>query len=101
MTDTTAIEVALVSTKDASSTSSLKSENNVLDQSADSSVSSYGASAMPEDKKEEYLDSLQLEDDWESDPENPRNWTACKKWFSMSLVRWIISGSLRTHQPFL
>ncbi|KAJ7368886.1 major facilitator superfamily domain-containing protein [Mycena albidolilacea] len=44
----------------------------------------HGASAIPEDKKAELLESL--EDDWQDDPENPRNWSLSKKWASASVV---------------
>lgn len=43
-----------------------------------------GESAMPEDKKEEALEAL--EDDWQHDPINPRNWSQSKKYVNMSLV---------------
>lgn len=44
----------------------------------------HGASAIPEDKKAELLESL--EDDWQDDPENPRNWSLSKKWTSTAVV---------------
>ncbi|KAJ7637213.1 multidrug resistance protein 4 [Mycena rosella] len=44
----------------------------------------HGPSAIPEDKKEELLENL--EDDWEDDPENPRNWSTGKKWASAGVV---------------
>ncbi|KAJ7887576.1 major facilitator superfamily domain-containing protein [Mycena olivaceomarginata] len=44
----------------------------------------HGASAIPEDKKAELLESL--EDDWQDDPENPRNWSLSKKWASAAVV---------------
>ncbi|KAJ7129185.1 major facilitator superfamily domain-containing protein [Mycena epipterygia] len=43
-----------------------------------------GPSAIPEDKKEELLENL--EDDWQDDPENPRNWSTGKKWASAGIV---------------
>ncbi|KAJ7639390.1 major facilitator superfamily domain-containing protein [Roridomyces roridus] len=43
-----------------------------------------GPSAIPEDKKEELLE--QAEDDWQDDPENPRNWSGRKKWASTAIV---------------
>ncbi|KAJ7118564.1 major facilitator superfamily domain-containing protein [Mycena crocata] len=46
--------------------------------------SGYGPSAIPEDKKEEILENL--EDDWQDDPRNPRNWSSGKKWASASIV---------------
>ncbi|KAJ7098686.1 multidrug resistance protein 4 [Mycena belliarum] len=43
-----------------------------------------GPSAIPEDKKEELLENL--EDDWQDDPQNPRNWSFKKKWATASIV---------------
>ncbi|KDQ64730.1 hypothetical protein JAAARDRAFT_28372 [Jaapia argillacea MUCL 33604] len=43
-----------------------------------------GESAIPEDKKEELLENI--EDDWQHDPINPRNWPSSKKWRMVSLV---------------
>ncbi|KAJ7217316.1 major facilitator superfamily domain-containing protein [Mycena pura] len=43
-----------------------------------------GPSAIPEDKKEELIENK--EDDWEDDPENPRNWSFGKKWVSAGVV---------------
>ncbi|KZT20801.1 MFS general substrate transporter [Neolentinus lepideus HHB14362 ss-1] len=43
-----------------------------------------GESAIPEDKKEEVLENL--EDDWQHDPINPRNWSGRQKWLVVSLV---------------
>ncbi|KAF8214119.1 multidrug resistance protein 4 [Mycena galopus ATCC 62051] len=43
-----------------------------------------GPSAIPEDKKLELLENL--EDDWQDDPENPRNWSSSKKWTSCAVV---------------
>ena len=45
----------------------------------------HGESALPEDKIEEALENL--EEDWENDPENPRNWSQKKKWTAVSAVR--------------
>jgi hypothetical protein len=38
-----------------------------------------------EEKKDEILGTL--EDNWETDPENARNWPIYKKWVSMAIVR--------------
>ncbi|KAJ7739903.1 major facilitator superfamily domain-containing protein [Mycena metata] len=43
-----------------------------------------GPSAIPEDKKEELAENL--EDDWQDDPQNPRNWSTSKKWASAGVV---------------
>ncbi|EPQ59329.1 MFS general substrate transporter [Gloeophyllum trabeum ATCC 11539] len=43
-----------------------------------------GESAVPEDKKEEALENV--EDDWQHDPINPRNWSSKKKWLMVFLV---------------
>jgi hypothetical protein len=44
----------------------------------------HGQSALPEDKDLEALEDL--EQDWESDPANARNWPAGKKWLAVSIV---------------
>jgi hypothetical protein len=44
----------------------------------------HGSSAIPEDKKAELLENL--EDDWQDDLENPRNWSSSKKWTSAAVV---------------
>jgi hypothetical protein len=41
--------------------------------------------ALPQDKIEKA--SERIEDDWEHDPINPRNWSKQKKYLNMSLVR--------------
>ncbi|KAJ6615652.1 multidrug resistance protein 4 [Mycena sp. CBHHK59/15] len=43
-----------------------------------------GPSAIPEDKKEELLEAA--EDNWQDNPENPRNWTIGRKWASAGAV---------------
>ncbi|KAE9388907.1 multidrug resistance protein 4 [Gymnopus androsaceus JB14] len=44
----------------------------------------YGESAIPADRKEEEIENLQ--DDWEDDPANARNWSARKKWVCVAIV---------------
>jgi hypothetical protein len=44
----------------------------------------HGESAVLEDKIEE---EEILEDDWENDPENARNWPSRKKWTAVCIVR--------------
>ncbi|KAJ3862106.1 multidrug resistance protein 4 [Lentinula novae-zelandiae] len=44
----------------------------------------HGESAIPADKKEEEIENLQ--DDWEDDPINARNWPSSKKWTSVAIV---------------
>ncbi|KDR80330.1 hypothetical protein GALMADRAFT_62622 [Galerina marginata CBS 339.88] len=44
----------------------------------------HGESALPEDKIEESLENL--EDDWENDPDNARNWTSRQKWTAVCIV---------------
>ncbi|KAJ3496187.1 hypothetical protein NLJ89_g10521 [Agrocybe chaxingu] len=39
---------------------------------------------MPQDKKEEALENL--ENDWENDPANARNWPTAKRWTAMLIV---------------
>jgi len=45
----------------------------------------HGESAIPEDKHEEKIEIL--EDDWENDPENARNWPNGRRWTAMCIVR--------------
>ena len=49
--------------------------------------SEHGESTLSnsEDKIEKAIDSL--EDDWENDPENARNWPTRKKWTAVCIVR--------------
>lgn len=44
-----------------------------------------GESPIPEDKEQNALEDL--EEDWQHDPINPRNWTNPRKYANMSLVR--------------
>lgn len=44
----------------------------------------HGESAIPEDKKEEALENL--EDDWQDDPANARNWPSRRKWIAVFVV---------------
>jgi hypothetical protein len=74
-TDMTASDVA-PGTKD---TPSLKTEKSLHESPELRFVPGHEES---EDKKEEILD-----DNWESDPENARNWSTFKKWGSMLIVR--------------
>ncbi|KIY43121.1 MFS general substrate transporter [Fistulina hepatica ATCC 64428] len=41
-------------------------------------------SALPSDKKLEALEKV--EDDWQDDPINPRNWSPARKWVAVSIV---------------
>jgi|SRR5882762_3042464 len=43
----------------------------------------HGESAIPEDKSGEILENL--EDDWQHDHMNPRNWSLVKKWVRISI----------------
>ncbi|KAH9939879.1 major facilitator superfamily domain-containing protein [Amylocystis lapponica] len=43
-----------------------------------------GESAIPEDKNKEPLENE--EDDWQHDPQNPRNWTFGRKWRMIGIV---------------
>ncbi|KIJ70225.1 hypothetical protein HYDPIDRAFT_104912 [Hydnomerulius pinastri MD-312] len=43
-----------------------------------------GQSAIPDDKVEDEIENI--EDDWEHDPINPRNWSSAKKWTATALV---------------
>lgn len=51
----------------------------------------HGESAIPADKKEEEIENLQ--DDWEDDPINARNWPSSKKWTSVAIVSPMTSPS--------
>ncbi|KAH9478455.1 Efflux pump radE [Psilocybe cubensis] len=44
----------------------------------------HGESALPEDKIGEAVENL--EDDWENDPENARNWSTKKKWTAVVIL---------------
>ncbi|KAJ3783432.1 multidrug resistance protein 4 [Lentinula aff. detonsa] len=44
----------------------------------------HGESAIPADKQEEEIENLQ--DDWEDDPINARNWSFSKKWSCVAIV---------------
>lgn len=46
--------------------------------------SGHGESALPEDKFEEAIENI--EEDWENDPENPRNWIPSRKWTAVCVV---------------
>ncbi|KAJ6627855.1 hypothetical protein B0H10DRAFT_311994 [Mycena sp. CBHHK59/15] len=51
---------------------------------APATLQSPGESAFPEDKAREKLTAL--EDGWEDDPVNPRNWSFRKKWTAVAIV---------------
>jgi hypothetical protein len=51
----------------------------------------HGESALPEDKEGEAIENV--EDDWEDDPENARNWPAAKKWTTVAIVSVLLSSS--------
>ncbi|KAF8903320.1 major facilitator superfamily domain-containing protein [Gymnopilus junonius] len=44
----------------------------------------HGESALPEDKVEEAFENV--EDDWEDDPDNARNWSSKRKWTAVGIV---------------
>ena len=75
-------------TKDTLSTSSLKTEKSLHETPEHSIRTFVPGHEESEDKKEEILETL--DDNWETDPENARNWPGYKKWISMSIVRRII-----------
>lgn len=85
-TDMTASD-ARPGTKDTFSTFSLKTEKSFHETPAsEHSIRTFvPGHEEPEDKKEEFVETL--EDNWETDPENARNWPASKKWVSISIVR--------------
>ena len=57
----------------------------IANQSQVGQANGHGESALPEDKVEEALENL--EDDWEDDPDNARNWSSKKKWTAVGIVR--------------
>ena len=75
-------------TKDTFSTPSLTHETEKsLHETPEPSIRTFvPAHEELEDKKEEIHETLE-EDNWESDPENARNWPSFKKWVSMFIVR--------------
>ena len=50
-----------------------------------------GESVIPSDKEQEALENL--EDDWEHDPVNPRNWSSGKKWVRTFVTIELLSES--------
>ena len=72
-------------TNDAFSTLSLKTEKSFHEAPEHSVRTFVPDHEESEDKKEVILENL--EDSWETDPENARNWSTSKKWVSMLMVR--------------
>ena len=67
-------------------------------------ASEHGESTLhnSQDKIEKAV--VDLEDDWENDPENARNWSTRKKWTAACIVRRRLSlflGSMEFHIPVL
>lgn len=52
----------------------------------------HGDSAFSEDKVEEAVENL--EEDWENDPDNARNWSFRRKWTAVGIVRFVNPGHL-------
>ena len=92
-TDMTAPDVA-PDTKNTFPTASLKTEKSFHETPEYSIRTFVPGHEESEDKKEEIVETL--EDDWETDPENARNWPAYKRWGSMLIVSRIIYAF---HQP--
>ena len=84
-------------TKDTFSTSSLKNEKSPHESPEPSIRTFVPGHDESEDKKEEILEII--EDNWDTDPENARNWSTYKKWVSMSIVSRITYDHSSTHQP--
>ena len=88
-------------TKSTFPTSALKTEKSFHETPDEHSIRTFvPGHEESEDKKEEIVETL--EDDWETDPENARNWPAYKRWGSMLIVRRIIYAFLLFfffHQP--
>ena len=89
-------------TKDTPSTPSLKAEKSLHETpepSIRTFVPGHEESEELKEKKEETLENL--DDNWETDPANARNWPTYKKWVSMSIVRQIIYMFLTHTNHFL
>ena len=71
-------------TKDTISTPSLKTEKSFHETREHSIRTFVHDHEDSEDKKQEIIETL--EDSWETDPENARNWPTYKKWISMLIV---------------
>ena len=82
-TDMTASDVA-PGIKHTFSTPSLKTEKSHHETPEHSIRTFVPGHEDSEDKKEEIYEIL--EDNWETDPENARNWPKYKKWISMLIV---------------
>ncbi|PPR01247.1 hypothetical protein CVT24_006011 [Panaeolus cyanescens] len=70
-----------------STTASVEHDHEKSDRLSDRTIPvapGHGESAIPEDKNEEAIENL--EDDWENDPDNARNWPTIQRWTSMSIV---------------
>lgn len=83
-------------TKHIPSISSLKTESidhsshEIPETSLRTFVPGHEELASPDDKKEDFLENF--EDNWASDPENPRNWPTHRRWIAMLIVRQIITS---------
>lgn len=83
-------------TKDISSTCSLETQISSHETPELTFLPGHEKSTSPE--KEDILEVLK--DNWETDPENARNWPAHKRWGAMLIVRqliYVIYESLLTH----
>lgn len=47
-------------------------------------IGGHDVSSIPAEQKEEVINDLQ--DDWEDDPANARNWSPRKKWICVTIV---------------
>lgn len=66
------------------STHSLASSVQTRREKTDTAPEGHGESALPEDKLQEAFKNLA--DDWESSPDNARNWSKRKKWTATAIV---------------
>jgi hypothetical protein len=76
--------MASVSTTDSSSLTNIPGTHDRHDHAANEPPG-HGPSAIPENEKTELAEAV--EDDWQDDPLNPRNWSWGKKWTSAAVVR--------------
>ena len=89
-------------TKDTLSTPSLKGEKSLRETPEHSTrtlVPGHEESEELKEKKEKTLETL--DNNWETDPANARNWPTYKKWVSMSIVRQTVYMFLTHTNHFL
>ena len=66
----------------------VETQSDIMPHSMTSSVTHVAVIDTPEDKVKEALKNL--EDDWEKDPDNARNWSFGRKWTTIGIVSFYI-----------